>query len=188
MIESRSFRVHGANESCEFPKKEMTPDQAIESFLIYEVGYGGVVTKLTATEVVIVTKVLACTDTTTFSGTEEEMALLHKFAELAVVLDPHQKDYNRPLFDAAINLIEKWSDGVPLLVAMGHGMTFGTVSVAMILGFMVPDEPPEVHKALVKANKKDALAAVLLALRGACTLREALEAGGITIEASESSS
>lgn len=186
MIESRSFRVHGTNESCQFPTRELMPDQAIESFLIYEVGYGGVVTKLTATEVVIVTKVMTCTDTTTFSGTEEEMALFCKFAELAVVLDPHQKDYNRPLFDAAINLIEKWSNGSPLLVVMGRGMAFGTVSVTMILGFMVPDEPPEVHKALVKANKKDALAAVLLALRGVCTLREALEAGGITIEASES--
>ena len=53
-----------------------TPEDALELMLRYELGYGGRVLDITERSVVTQTRVLSKIDTTTFTGSPEDMALL----------------------------------------------------------------------------------------------------------------
>jgi hypothetical protein len=59
-------------------KHKVTPQKALYSMLKWELGYGGKVKNISETEIVTETQIFACTDTTYFTGTKEEVSLLLK--------------------------------------------------------------------------------------------------------------
>ena len=82
MIRITGSRINSGQEFTS-PERLVTPYRAIRSLAVNELGFGGSVTDINTrnglTTVTVVTPVMHCTDTTVFSGTDEEMSMLMEF-------------------------------------------------------------------------------------------------------------
>lgn len=72
MIREESFRV-ASGHICPPIVRELTAIGALIRLMLYEVGYGGEVTRVTKSRIDVRTQVLNCVDHVTFDGSEEEM-------------------------------------------------------------------------------------------------------------------
>ena len=169
MITQTNRRIHSGEECLPliFPK---TLDQALESLLIYEIGYGGQVVELEPTKVVTKTHVLSCVDFTEFVGSVEEMQPLVATAALCV---KHDVRRNNASFDAAAEAVMNVTQGNPLLIHLGGDYILGQYSLQNILAAVLGFEPQ--LNDLSMLSKKDALAAMILAYEGSCSIDEAIQ-------------
>lgn len=80
MIRITNERWNGAQ--CPSTNDERPVDRALISLVKYELGYGGVITQLTKTKIVVNTRILNCSDIVTFEGSENDMRPLVEAASL----------------------------------------------------------------------------------------------------------
>lgn len=104
------IKIHGTRQrGGEFfkdcpPLRESTLEKALECLVGAELKYGGHITKLTPTEVVVETRVMACLDTTYFEGSEEEMAPL---VALAYYYSKARSEQNGEIVEDCVSQLEK---------------------------------------------------------------------------------
>lgn len=112
-------------------------ERALIHLVVYELGYGGMVTDITETSVSVSTKIMGCLDKVTFKGTAEEMKALRMVAAAHAgswltaqdeMIEATVKTLNRTLGDKA---------GSPMLLTMCAGFAQGAVStpVALAMAF-----------------------------------------------------
>lgn len=79
MIHRVDFRDKGAGTKNQ-GESFQTPAEAVRSMVVFELGYGGCVTDLSLTKVVVETDIYGTKDTTILEGTKEEMEFIVKVA------------------------------------------------------------------------------------------------------------
>jgi hypothetical protein len=168
MISVYSQRIRG-NESPFSPiTKELSSEAALEEFIIYELGYGGQITDVTKISVTVVTYVMSCQDTTTYSGSPLEMKRLIAAAVTSMMVrnDPKVKDI-------LVDRVYKATQGVPLLVVLSSGMITGNLvaQIATIVAFDLQESLEDLKKLSVKTL----FAIGSLVSEGTCSLQEALK-------------
>lgn len=87
-----------SGEIFQNPARNEEPYAALRSLAVHELGYGGQLTSVDTVgnhaSITVVTRVLNCVDTTTFSGTPEEMRILLEFCA-CYALVAQARDMNR---------------------------------------------------------------------------------------------
>lgn len=94
MIRISSYRKKPGMDQICFGSWDVTEARALEGMIIRELGFGGSVTELTATRLVVETRIFQDLDTVVFEGSEEEMAFLVRVAAYhdLVTSDPDSRD------------------------------------------------------------------------------------------------
>jgi hypothetical protein len=136
MITINNLRTRGNEPPFAPIVNETSIQKALENLLIYELGYGGIVTDITPTSVTTVSHVMGCVDTTIFTGSEEEMQLLTIAASIAVNRDLVEAVYGKNesgMADAISDYILRVTEGKPLLIEMGSGMLIGKINARLIM-------------------------------------------------------
>lgn len=169
MITQTNYRNNGGTV-CEPSGGPRAQADAIESLLMYEIGYGGRITKIEPTEVHVRTHIMSCVDDTVYSGSEEEMEPLVHIAVLAAKYHAMDVESSR---EEAMNKVMEVTKGNPLLIKLGGDILIGGFSVRNVIAAMCGFEN-NLNKAQGIATK-DLLCAGLMAYNKECTLDEALE-------------
>lgn len=152
-----------------------TVSSALELMLIYEFGYGGRLVELTPTKVVIQTTIMACVDTQTITGSEEEMKLVVEAACLAHEYHPMRKGLPSEYRDAAMGVVMRETNGNPLLLSLGHGLLLGKPAVqAALLHMIAPTDEATVTE-LLKFSTKELLPIMTLIRIDGVSIEDALE-------------
>jgi len=159
MITIENRRFNGENHEPLTHLKSVS--DAFDHFAVYELGFGGSIRELTETKVVVVTRVLHCTDTTTFSGTKEEMVSLVTLASHFAKIQGRQGDLI--INTVATDLSQNPAGHKTLIVTTLAPMLVGryTLRLAILSVFGVTDaKSVELSK---KLPLKDLVAAAQLA-------------------------
>lgn len=148
--------------------RQVSVGLAFTSLVKYELGFGGKVTSIDRGGLSLRTLVMACVDDTRFTGPEEEMAVLNRAAATFVQIK------NEPsVKDALVDRVMETTQGVPLLVAHGHGLIMGQPVARAVAALAVAKNPSD-FKALTALKENDLFALVELVLDGS-PLEEALK-------------
>jgi hypothetical protein len=168
MINVYSQRIRGNEPPFKPITKELSPAAALEEFIIYELGYGGQIKDATKISVTVVTYIMSCKDTTTYSGSPLEMERLISAAVTSMVVRNEPK-----INDVMVDIVHKVTQGVPLLVKLSCGIITGglVAKVATIAAF----DLQESLEALIKLSLKNLFAVGSLVSEGTCSLQEALQ-------------
>src|SRR3990167_9526311 len=86
MIKQTSLRRLEDGTNILLGKGEVPSTKALENMVLFELGFGGFVTDLSPTKVVVETHVLGKKDTTIFEGPPEEMEFIVKVAAHHVMI------------------------------------------------------------------------------------------------------
>lgn len=116
MIGIQASRVK-SGEHFDQGVRSVSVGRATESLLRFELGFGGVVSKFSEFEIVVVTHVLGCVDTTVFSGSSSEMKTLLVGAAL-------YSQFRGERFDVDVDKLIKSTRGSPLLITAWGGLVF----------------------------------------------------------------
>lgn len=153
-------------------ENQRSVEDALETFLLYEVGFGGRVTDVSETRVEIVTSVMNCLDTTVFEGTAEAMLPLVQVAVVAVKVQAE----TRTPSDHVMDRIMEITKGNPLLIKLSSGMLIGEDHLRriMLYGLGLPQEDIERWSSL-RVSNKELLTSLMWAHAGDCTYEEAYQ-------------
>lgn len=178
MIKNTAERNNGGYK-CDPTTRDQTINQALESLIIYELGYGGYQSVIEPTRIVVITRIMNCVDQTTFTGTAEEMSLLVE----ACVLHAQTNVLNgvnvpESLKDHAIDQVMVFTKGVPLLIKLGSGMITGRLNIKLILTLMTLCEDETLIKHFMQLDRDTQLAIVCLIRLDGATMEEALSLTG----------
>lgn len=176
MIEMIQQRIHSGEQMPE-DVRQVGEYAALVRLLCFELGYGGIITEVTRSKVIVVTRIMNCVDTTIFTGPESEMRRVFEIASLWVLVKHDIGD--RICQGMAQECCEKWPESVrgkalfvrnlgPILI--GQHMT-----KVVFLTYSGIDNDDDV-KAAVGFELNDIITAVELRDEGFCTFREALAA------------
>lgn len=157
---------------------------ALESLVVYELGYGGNVIDLTETKVSILTNVMGCKDSTIFEGPKEEMQSLVEIALLGIyssyqrlLLKEDRDEWEDKRLEKMTERVIKVTKGSPLLINLASDMILGDFSMkaCMISGLnncrsLTVDE----IKYLGLSTAKDLFAIYSLVKAEGCSLDDAL--------------
>lgn len=149
------------------------PAKVLNSFLIYEIGYGGRVTVLTATKVVVVTNIMGCVDTTTYEGSEQDMALIVEAAGLSLLTHPMADGAPYAYREAAMDRVMSVTKGLPILIKMGADMVLGGLSVRALMVTMLGAY--EQIPTLMAMPTKTLMSVLELVRIDGCNLEESIE-------------
>jgi hypothetical protein len=157
---------------------EKSPDEALRSLVIYELGFGGQVVDLTRTDggdrVVVRTHVMAADDTVTFTGPSDEMNMVTSTAAYWLMF----QEQRTPLVEALSDRIMAVTKGEALLVGtvgvMMVGASFARLAVLAAYGV----EDLEVAKRLCGLSMEDMLAALAMSKKDNTSPAEILAALG----------
>lgn len=145
-----------------------TVANALISLIKYEIGYGGHVTDIHPTRVVIRTQVLGCTDTTTYSGSEEDMKPLLETACYEVMSRKHVD------MDAIFEKMKAWLPDMRAgFVVWSSGLFIGAEKVRLLLILASGLDPKDER---VKKLKSDDLEAVMKLVADGAQPEDALAA------------
>lgn len=160
MITVENRRLNGGTEAHKPFFNETTVKRALESLLVYELGYGGVIEEITPTKVVVKTRIMSCIDTTIFTGSEEDMAMLVEAASISLDADIVKmvtKDKaDNGIADAISTYVLKKTNGNPLLISLGSGMMLGSISIRLIMVIILQSK--QYAKKLMKLKVDDLFA------------------------------
>lgn len=173
MITKTAKRDKGDGYNYDTPSIQEPVGKALASLVVYELGYGAIVTEVTKTRVTVVTRIMGCVDTTIFEGVEDEMTLLVEAASIAIVSNPMQAE--SPLHDIAVDSIMVATGGNPLLIKMGHGMIAGRISIRAILMVMMGFAAIEQAPSLKDISVEDQLAIMMLVRIDGVSVADAIE-------------
>lgn len=154
--------------------EQRTVPKALESLLVYELGYGGRVAEWSPTKLVVETSIMACVDTVTFEGSEQDMALLVEAAYLAAECHPMRASSPKEYQDAAVNHIMSVTGGNPLLIKMSHGMLMGKPAVKTAIICMIGSDDEAVIKQLLEFSATELLPIMLLVRQDGVSVSDAL--------------
>jgi hypothetical protein len=114
-------------EKCQKPIGD-----ALETLVIYELGYGGRITKFTKESITVVTNIMSCEDTTEFKGSLESMKPLTDFIQYYALALKNENFQNHA--DEVLAMTK----GIPLLVKMSSGLIVGQSRIkrAIILALL----------------------------------------------------
>lgn len=129
MIRITMTRDRGS-EHFDQGSREVPPMKALSTLVEAELAFGGDVTEATGTRLKVVTRVLACVDTTTFEGSAEEMTVLNEtvYFYLQAV---QQKDRVVDGVLADLARLPNGKGGVPLIINMAAPMLIGRNRLAL---------------------------------------------------------
>lgn len=173
MIQETFQRTRGNEPPFSAIICEKTVDKALTTLLLYEIGYGGIIVTLESTKVTVVTGVMECIDTTTFTGDVEEMALLTEAAAFSIIMNPMQKHARKEYTDSVVNTVMEVTKGNPLLIKMSSGIVIGNSTLKNTLMAMCQNEEAIIE--LKKLNTKDLMAIVIMVRLEGVSLKEAME-------------
>lgn len=173
MIRRTNLRDKGCGEKYQ-DKCEQSAKDALNSMVVFELGYGGFVTDLSPTKVVVETHILSTKDTTIFEGSKKEMELIVKVAAHHVAIMSDETSRNTLVKKSVdfLGNLPKEIGGVPLYIAMMSPFLMGGPSTAVALLFAVGITDPEVVKTLAPISLKNLMAAVELHLETGAPLPE----------------
>lgn len=139
--------------------RQVSESEALVTLLKFELGYGGQVVKVDCTgdrvTVTTCTRVLACTDYMTFSGSKKDM---ETFCRVVSAWALFLKTNGRPLAGAVADLL----GGQNTFIQTGLGPMLMGEGAARAALFMAFDVPEEAYQGLRKAKFEDVIAAVCL--------------------------
>ena len=139
--------------------------QALDSFILYELGFGTVIREITPTRVVCLTRVMNCLDTVIFEGKVEEMRLL---VEAAILYCQARKIDT--LQAAFIDHTLKVTKGNPLLIKMGMGILYGNAAIRAVILAMIGN----IEFKHIDLDVKDLLAIMALIRIDGCPIEDVL--------------
>ena len=162
---------------CKPSARHKTLAGALESFLVYELGYGGAVTEIideptdgkgTLTTVKVVTKIMGCIDTTAFSGSYNDMLVFKKLCYCYDLVSSSLSD------EITNNVFDKFFNGKPeglvpsklLMANMGPilvGAKITSLAALAYLEFLTEDELKKFDKL---PSTEDLCAAIALQHEG----------------------
>ena len=163
MIRHTNLRDNGDGQK-NIGDYEQSAADALRSMVVFELGYGGIVSDLSPTSVVVKTRVLACKDTTIFEGSEEEMEFIVRVAAHHVALMSDEASRNT-LVEKAVDFLEMLPEGirgVPFYITMMAPLLTGGPSAGAALLVAAGITDPEVVKELLPVSLKELVAAVEL--------------------------
>lgn len=144
---------------------EESATKALNTMVVHELGFGGFVTDLSLTRVVVETDIFGGTkDTTIFEGSKEEMEFIVKVAAHHAALMSDEASRNVLIEKAAdfLGTLPKEVGGLPLYIAMMTPFLLGGPSASVALLSAVGITDPEVVKTLMPISLKDLMAAIEL--------------------------
>jgi hypothetical protein len=150
--------------------------KALELLVLYELGYGGVVTDFSSSKVVVETDILsgAIKDTTIFEGSKEEMKLLLRIAACHTALINFETSRNA-VFGKAIDVLETLPNGignVPFYISLISPFLIGGSFSSFALLFAMGVTDPDTIKTLTSIRLEDLVAAAQLSLENGLPLPE----------------
>lgn len=143
MITQTNFRENGSGVKIDYGPGPRPFPLALRSLVIYELGYGGMITELLPNRVTVETRILHTKDTTTFEGAGEDMQFLAKVAAFhALILET--KESRTALIDGAANYLQtlpREVGGLPLFINMAAPLLLGrpSAATALILAMGITD-------------------------------------------------
>ena len=157
MISNTNQRFNGEDHPPIVRKQSV--NDALESLVIYELGYGGKIIKIEHTKLVIFTQVLGAQDTVTFEGPEDEMLPLLKFCAVYAQVSDHD-EINKAVINNALNRLGPLS-GKPLFVTGALPMFVGQSRIKLAcLGWINIEDETTIKRA-ARMNTKDLLQIVM---------------------------
>lgn len=178
MIKNVSSRNKGDGYHYPDTVRDQSVDKALASLIKYEIGYGGIVTSVTPTSVVIVTRIMGCVDTTTFTGDAQEMKLLVEAAAYSTVTAPITDFAPKAYRDQAIDQVMQVSGGKPLLIKLAAGMITGRMGQRSLLILMTAQEEsadPTILPRLAKTKIDDLFDMMIMVRVEGASLASVLE-------------
>lgn len=162
MIRNTKLRNNG--ELHNFGTHEVSAQKALETLVVWELGYSGFVTDISPTKVVVETHIFSCKDTTILEGSEEEMQLIVRVAVYHSLLMSNEKNRSTLIDRTAdfLGTLPKEIGGLPLYISIVAPMLIGgsSASIALLLAVGITDL--ETVKILRAIQLKDLVAAVQL--------------------------
>ena len=113
MIVQYSYRCQPGLTEVLLGEIDQPLENAVESLLKWELGYGGQITAATSIRVEVKTPILGKTDRTVFSGTKEEM---RPFLEVVLASLQVEVAAGNKVTEIAYKEIGEFSGGLPLLI------------------------------------------------------------------------
>ncbi len=162
MITVTNFRNNGME--CPPVTSEEAASKALESLVVFELGFGGHVTGLSRTRVAVNTNILGCKDRTVFEGPAEEMEFIVRVATYHATITSEKEIRSALIENAAefLNDLPRNIGGVPLYISMMTPFLVGNPSAKVALLFAAGITDPEVVKNIVPISLNDLFAAVVL--------------------------
>lgn len=182
MIKVISERTRGSEPPFPVMVSVRSVDNAFNSLVEYELGYGGRVTVLEARRVVVVTRILGCVDTTTFEGSAEDMALLNEVSLNTELVRAETMRPGNPLHDVVVDNVMKVTKGVPLSVRLASPILMGQPLTKLSLVMCCKTEDDQTLARLVKLSIKDLCSLVSLVRLDGASLQDALALAEATPE------
>lgn len=175
MITITQQRIRGDEPPFSPDTYDTTISDALERFLLFEIGYGGRITGLSNTSVTVTTFVMSCKDTMILSGTEDEMRLLVEAACHSMMVDPIGDETPEEYKDKVMSLAVKVTNGNPLMLKLGGGLILGGFSLKAILISMIGVASQEYVQELMKYQNKDLFVCMELVRIDGVPIEEALD-------------
>ncbi|QVD49168.1 hypothetical protein LUCX_98 [Xanthomonas phage vB_XciM_LucasX] len=169
-MQQQSYRLDRNDRNPRLPYGDLlwegtvSPSKAFASLIIYELGYGGTITELSETKLIVQTCVMSKIDHVVFEGTKEEMEPLLQYVAIFHQLSS-EDDIGR-IFDALEGTALKEKLLRPLyLTTAGIMMVGGSRAHRAMIGFLVEKEG-QVEQ-LSQYDLKDLVALGQLVIEGA---------------------
>lgn len=140
----------------------LTPTQALHTLAVYELAWGGSVIDIDESRVVTKTRVLARTDTTTFSGSPEEMRDIVKLSALYQII---RSEHHEALAKGAVKALDHLPEGArgkPLFITILGPKMMGTMALRAALGEVMGVTKPEELELCVTVPVEDLVAVIEL--------------------------
>jgi hypothetical protein len=151
----------------EFESKPSQHDEkigkAFQSLVEYELGFGGVVTILTPTKIVVKTPIFSKMDISTFEGDEAELRPLVEIASLFVACNENKM--RKPIIEAVSSLFTGKSTLV--ITHFGPFMLGSSITKSAVICYLAEDSPSEsLVKHLSEYELKELIALASLVAEG----------------------
>ena len=166
---------NNSGHQCPTDTCEVSVKSALESLVVYEIGYGGQITDITKTKVAVRTLVMDCVDTAEFTGTEEEMKLLVEAAALSLGTSPMAASVPEAYRQAALDEVMKVTKGIPLYMKLGGGMLLGGFTLKSLLIIMIGPESEEQTVFLTKQSNDELFTMMTMVRLEGYTLADVFE-------------
>lgn len=146
-------------------ERHATIESALETLVVYELGFGGRVIDVRPDYLRVETRVFDTVDHTNFEGKSNDMLLLLEAARnmtqvAAVQFVPGSEPHKR-----LMNTIQKFTHGNPLLLSLGGGIIAGGTRIKSSLLAMIPqlhNNSPMLINKLANLSAKDLVALVAM--------------------------
>ncbi len=168
------LKMRRSKEGCiSGQSRSVTIEEAVRILVICEIGFGGRVTHLSRTSVETSTHVIGCLDVTTFTGSEQDMALLVKASGISLQFRPPKQGVHLQIDPKVMQDISKITKRNPLITEQYNQIQSSIVLAKCILISMIG----EYHsiKKLMEIKLEDLLTAMLMICKDGSNTKEVID-------------